>query len=52
MISPPSPRDTIPRLHRIVDHPADQLIGLATGADSFEECRVRYGRTTERLHLE
>jgi len=45
-------RDTIPRLHRIVDHPADQLVGLAAGADTFEECRIRYGKTTERLALE
>lgn len=45
-------KDSIPRLHRIVDHPADQLIGLAAGADTFEECRVRYGKTTERLALE
>lgn len=45
-------RDTIPRLHRIVDHPADQLIGLAAGSDTFEKCRVRYGKTTERLALE
>lgn len=52
MSSEPSPRDTIPRLHRIVDHPADQLIGICSGADTFEECRLRYGRTVERLHLE
>lgn len=45
-------KDTIPRLHRIVDHPADQLIGILEGASTFEECRLRYGRTVERLHLE
>jgi len=45
-------RDTIPRLHRIVDHPADQLVGLAAGDDSFEDCRVRYGETAERLQTE
>ena len=47
-----SVRDTIPRLHRIVDQPADQLVGLAAGADSFEACRVRYGETAERLQAE
>lgn len=45
-------RDTIPRLHRIVDHPADQLIGLAAGEDTFEDCRVRYGATADRLQAE
>lgn len=45
-------RDTIPRLHRIVDHPADQLVGLAAGDDSFEACRVRYGETADRLQAE
>lgn len=45
-------RDTIPRLHRIVDHPADQLVGLAAGHDTFEACRVRYGETADRLQAE
>lgn len=45
-------RDTIPRLHRIVDHPADQLIGIAAGANTFEDCRLRYGETSTRLQLE
>lgn len=48
----PPVKDTIPRLHRIVDHPGDQLVGLAEGANSFEECRRRYGRTSERLQSE
>lgn len=48
----PPARDSIPRLHRIVDHPADQLIGIAAGANTFEECRVRYGETSKRLQLE
>jgi hypothetical protein len=46
------PRDSIPRLHRIVDHPADQLIGIAAGANTFEDCRLRYGETSQRLQLE
>jgi len=45
-------RDTIPRLHRIVDHVADQLVAMATGANTFEECRIRYGETARRLEAE
>jgi hypothetical protein len=45
-------RDTIPRLHRIVDHPADQLVGMAAGANTFEGCRLRYGETARRLAVE
>ena len=46
------PRDTIPRLHRIVAHTRDQLRGLANGAATFEDCRVRYGHTQRRLAQE
>ena len=42
-------RDTIPRLHRIVDHTRDQLRGIAEGDSTFEDCRVRYGDTQKRL---
>jgi hypothetical protein len=42
-------RDTIPRLHRVLDHAGDQLIGLAAGADTFEDCRRRYLETQQRL---
>ena len=46
------PRDTIPRLHRIVAHARDQLRGIADGAATFEACRVRYGETQRRLAQE
>lgn len=46
------PRDTIPRLHRIVAHARDQLRGLADGDATFEGCRVRYGNTQRRLAQE
>jgi hypothetical protein len=42
-------RDTIPRLHRVVDHARDQLLGIAAGHGTFEQCRVRYGETQESL---
>lgn len=45
----PDIRDTIPRLHRVVDHARDQLIGLANGQDTFEQCRLRYLETQRRL---
>lgn len=44
-----TPRDTIPRLHRIVAHARDQLRGIADGDATFEACRVRYGNTQRRL---
>jgi hypothetical protein len=47
-----APADTIPRTHRIVDHSRDQLVGIAAGESTFEECRLRYGRTQERLARE
>ena len=46
------PRDTIPRLHRIVAHVGDQLSGIAEGDATFEACRVRYGDTQQRLAQE
>lgn len=46
------PRDTIPRLHRIVAHARDQLRGIADGDSTFEGCRVRYGNTQRRLAQE
>ena len=46
------PRDTIPRLHRIVPHARDQLRGIADGDATFEACRVRYGETQRRLAQE
>lgn len=46
------PRDTIPRLHRIVAHARDQLRGIADGDATFEQCRVRYGDTQRRLAQE
>jgi len=42
-------RDTIPRLHRVLEHIQDQLIGFADGGDTFEAARLRYGMTQERL---
>lgn len=42
-------RDTIPRLHRVLDHAGDQLLGLDAGDDTFEACRVRYLETQRRL---
>ena len=46
------PRDTVPRLHRIVAHVGDQLRGIAEGAATFEACRLRYGDTQRRLAQE
>ncbi len=46
------PPDTIPRTHRIVEHSRDQLLGIAGGEGTFEDCRIRYGRTQERLARE
>ena len=48
-MSSETPRDTIPRLHRIVAHASDQLRGIADGDATFEACRVRYGDTQRRL---
>lgn len=45
-------RDTVPRLHRVVDHAKDQLVGIADGANTFEAARMRYGATQERLARE
>lgn len=42
-------KDTIPRLHRVVEHTRDQLVGLADGHVSFEDARLRYGETQKRL---
>ena len=51
-MSNPTPRDTIPRLHRIVAHARDQLRGIADGDGTFEGCRVRYANTQRRLAQE
>lgn len=40
--------DSIPRLHHLVPHLGSQLAALADGA-TFEECRLLYVRTTDRL---
>ena len=45
-------RDTIPRLHRITAHARDQLRGMAEGAATFEDCRIRYGDTQQHLAQE
>jgi hypothetical protein len=45
-------KDTIPRLHRVVEHTRDQLIGIADGKASFEDGRLRYGETQKRLERE
>jgi hypothetical protein len=47
-----TPRDRIPRVNHIIDHPADQLVGMAAGANTFDDCRVRYGDTAQRLSAE
>lgn len=44
-------KDTIPRLHQILPHMREQLIGLAEGA-TFEEARQRYSATVEKLELQ
>ncbi len=51
-MSNPTPRDTIPRLHRVVAHARDQLRGIAGGDGTFESCRVRYANTQRRLAQE
>ena len=51
-MSTATPRDTIPRLHRIIPHARDQLRGIAEGAATFEACRIRYGDTQQRLAQE
>jgi hypothetical protein len=52
MTTPPAVKDTIPRLHQVVDHVGDQLIGLEKGYDTFEDCRMRYLETQRRLERE
>lgn len=52
MATPLAVKDTIPRLHQVVDHARDQLIGLEKGLNTFEECRVRYLETQRRLERE
>lgn len=42
-------RDTIPRLHRVVEHIRDQVVGIADGRTTFEDARLRYGETQKRL---
>lgn len=42
-------RDTIPRLHRVVEHLRDQVAGIADGMATFEDARLRYGETQKRL---
>lgn len=42
-------RDTIPRLHRVVEHIRDQLVDIADSGTTFEEARLRYGATQKRL---
>lgn len=46
----PAVTDTIPRLNRIADHARDQIIGLASGATTFEDCRLQYLNTQQRLN--
>ena len=41
-------RDTIPRLHQLVPHMGDQLVGLRDGS-TFEHARRRYAGTVYRL---
>ena len=52
MTAPPVLKDSIPRLHQVVDHARDQLIGLEQGLDTFEDCRLRYLETQRRLERE
>jgi hypothetical protein len=42
-------KDTIPRVHRVVEHMRDQLVGIAEGRATFEDARLRYGETQKRL---
>lgn len=49
---PTAPKDTIPRLHRVIDHARDQLLVMAPGGGTFEGCRMQYGQTQERLQRE
>ena len=43
-------KDTIPRLQQILPHMREQLAGLTEGA-TFEQCRLRYSATVEKLSL-
>jgi len=52
MTAQPAEKDTIPRLHQVVDHARDQLVGLEKGLDTFEDCRQRYLETQRRLERE
>lgn len=45
------PRDTIPRLHQILPHMREQLLGFREGA-TFEKSRLRYSATVEKLALQ
>jgi hypothetical protein len=44
-------RDTIPRLHQILPHMREQLVGLREGA-TFEGARQRYSATVDKLALQ
>lgn len=44
-------KDTIPRLHQVLPHMRDQLLGIRDGA-TFEEARQRYSTTVDRLALQ
>lgn len=48
---PKTETDTIPRLHHLVAHLGDQLVGLAD-KPTFEDSRQRYIATAERLERE
>src|SRR5262249_46004579 len=48
---PSSAIATIPRLHQILPHMREQLIGLVEGA-TFEAVRQRYSATVEKLELQ
>jgi hypothetical protein len=43
-------KDTIPRLHQILPHMCEQLVGLKTGT-TFEQARQRYSFTVNNLAL-
>ena len=44
-------RDSIPRVHKIVAHSRDQLIGIADGRDRFDDSRLLYSATAQRLAM-
>lgn len=45
-------KDTIPRLQKLVPHMREQIIGLLRQGTTFEDARLRYSATVDRLVAE